>query len=176
MTADVIEVMRTVAVLGVGAVAAVSDVRTRTIPNRLTVSALGLGLILAGVSGLEPLLLAAAGAGLAAAVFVPLWALRALGGGDVKLLLAMGALLGPRGLAVGLLWTALAGGALAVYAAAQRGALGATVRDTGALALHAITMGTRGRRRTLETSGALAIPYGVAIAIGAVLARIGGLP
>ena len=175
MTADVIEIIRTTAVLGLAAVAAVSDLRTRTIPNRWTLSALGVGLLLAGVSGLKPLLLAAAGAGLAAAVFVPLWALRALGAGDVKLLMAMGALLGPRGLVVGLLWTALAGGALAVYAAAQRGALLAMVKDTGALALHLVTLGTRGRRRTLDTLGTLMVPYGIAIAIGAVLARIGGL-
>ena len=176
MSLELVEALRTGAVVGLAAVAAVSDLRTRTIPNRWTVPALAVGLVLAGVSGGEQLLAAAAGVGLAAAVTIPLWALRSLGGGDVKLLWAMGGLLGPRGLIVALVCTALVGGGLAVYSAARRGALLVMARDTVQLAVNLVTLGTRGRRRTLGTPEALAIPYGVAIAVGAVMARIGGTP
>jgi prepilin peptidase CpaA len=49
-----------------------------------------------------------------------LFALGAFGGGDVKLIAALGAILGPVGLIYMLFWTALAGGALALAAAARR--------------------------------------------------------
>ena len=172
MSLEVIDAVRTGTVIGLAALAAISDLRTRKIPNRWTLPALALALVIASIGGVEQLLWAVEGLGLAVAFSVPLWALGALGGGDAKLLWAMGALLGPQGFLVALVWTALAGGALAVHAAVQRGTLTGVVKDTAALAVHAVTLGNRGHRKTLGTVGALAIPYGVAIAIGAVMARM----
>lgn len=85
-------------------VAAVWDLRTGLIPNRLlfagAAGGLLLSLVVAALSGDAPSLLRVAGLALAGALLValvPLLLYRAggLGGGDVKLLALVGALLGP---------------------------------------------------------------------------------
>jgi prepilin peptidase CpaA len=68
--------------------AAAWDWRLRRIPNWLC-----LGGLLAGFL-VNDTRMALAGAGLALAIHLPLFALRATGGGDVKLMAALGALLG----------------------------------------------------------------------------------
>lgn len=76
-------------------VAAWTDVRTGRIPNKLTVTGLGLGLALSIASGgLRGLLLSVVGALVAALVPLLLFRFKAMGGGDVKLFAALGALLG----------------------------------------------------------------------------------
>lgn len=94
--------------LSLCAIAAVTDVRTGRIPNRLVAWGLGLGAALPVASALvsappEGVLVAlvrelgAAFAGLLVTAAVPLvlFSMRALGGGDVKLFAAVGALAGP---------------------------------------------------------------------------------
>jgi prepilin peptidase CpaA len=77
------------------AIAAWTDFRTFRIPNRLTLTGLALGLALGlAASGLRGLLAAAAGALVTALVPLLLFKMRAMGGGDVKLFAAIGALLG----------------------------------------------------------------------------------
>jgi Flp pilus assembly protein protease CpaA len=89
-------------------IAAVTDVRTGHIPNRLVAWGVSLGVAMPVTSALfaapEGALLAALGEGLGralvgllvtAAVPLALFLLRALGGGDVKLFAAVGALGGP---------------------------------------------------------------------------------
>jgi prepilin peptidase CpaA len=81
----------------VTAIAAVTDLHSRIIPNWLvaTGTALGFGLntYLFGWAGLQA---AALGFGLALALYIPLFLLRAMGGGDVKLMAAVGSLAGPQ--------------------------------------------------------------------------------
>src|SRR3712207_9290397 len=78
-------------------VAAIIDVRSRRIPNWLTAS-----LVLAGIAlnvwraGLLGVALAAAGVALGLAVLLPVYMLRGIGAGDVKLLAGLGAVLGPQ--------------------------------------------------------------------------------
>lgn len=112
------------------AVASVIDLRTRTIPNAWVVAGalLGLGLQAAlpagqglfdasapGAIGLSPALLAAVALLLAGLL---LWRVRVLGAGDAKLLAAVGPYIGPAGVLPVLLYTLLAGGALALATAA----------------------------------------------------------
>src|SRR3954471_18021179 len=81
--------------------ACISDLRTRRIPNVLTFSAAGGALLFHLVSGgwnAAGWSLAGYGAGLL--LFFPLFALRGMGAGDVKLLAAVGAWLGPAQVAV----------------------------------------------------------------------------
>jgi prepilin peptidase CpaA len=73
----------------------VEDLRRRTLPNWLTVTGLAAGLGLAALHGWHGLWLAAAGAAIGFAVLLPLFWMRGMGGGDVKLMAAFGALLGP---------------------------------------------------------------------------------
>ncbi len=77
------------------AAAAVWDVRTRRIPNKLIVVGLVLGMALAGIEGhLSSSLFGAAGA---LGVGIVPFALHALGGGDVKAAIVVGLFVGPSG-------------------------------------------------------------------------------
>ncbi|MCP4602002.1 MAG: prepilin peptidase [Proteobacteria bacterium] len=77
-------------------VAAWTDFRTGRIPNRLNLVGLGVGLVAALVSGgARGLLIALVGVLVTALVPLLLFRFDAMGGGDVKLFAALGALLGP---------------------------------------------------------------------------------
>ena len=95
-------------ILALCALAAVTDLRTGQIPNRLVAWGLGLGMAVPVTSALlsappgallimigEGLGRALAGLLVTAAVPLALFLMRALGGGDVKLFAAVGALAGP---------------------------------------------------------------------------------
>ncbi len=145
------------------------DVGTRRIPNVLTVTGFVIALALRGLVGWDPLVAGLAGAGLGFVVSVPLFLLGGMGGGDVKLLTAVGAFLGPQQLFVALLATALVGGLMAVVVAARNGVLVPTVRR--ALRLITVPFNRSGGGEalpTLSTPGAISVPYGLAIAFGAV--------
>lgn len=133
--------------------AAASDIRSRLIPNWISLALAGLFALAAliGAPGVEPM----GGVAVAVATFVVLFACflaGLLGGGDVKLLSAAALWAGPQGLGLLLLTTALLGGLLAA----------------GALVLRGIRR-LAGVRRT-EQDSKTAIPYGVAISGAALLA------
>ena len=92
-----------------------------------------------------------------------------LGGGDGKLLMAIGAYMGGRELLGALLVIASVGGIVAVIDAGRKGVLLPVLYNTGGILKHWATFGRRGNNRSLSSAGALAIPYGVAIAIGGLL-------
>jgi prepilin peptidase CpaA len=158
-------------------IAAWTDVRSRRIPNALTVTLFAAALLLRAAAGGGMLVEGLLGAGLALLVVLPLFAVRGVGGGDAKLLIAAGAVLGPAGFLYALLFTALAGGALAVYAAVRSGALLPVLFNTGDLIKYWLSFGRRGQRSSLATPGILSVPYGVAIGLGCVAALFvrGGL-
>jgi prepilin peptidase CpaA len=153
--------------------AAISDLRTRRIPNALTLPGLLLGLVLATFPAGITLPAALLGAGAALIFSLPLFALGALGGGDGKLLMMVGAFLGPREFGTALLLTIFAGGLLALHVTIKLGRLGETLRNLGALILYFATFGRRGHRHTLSMPEAVAIPYGLAIAAGSIVAWFG---
>jgi prepilin peptidase CpaA len=99
------------------AVAAWHDVRTREIPNWISFC-LGLWAIGAAAAGWHSVgwLGLFLGTALGFALSAPLFWLGGLGGGDVKLITALGAGLGPGLLLLALFWMALAGGVLALIA------------------------------------------------------------
>ena len=103
--------------------ASVSDIRVRRIPNSLCVFGVlvGLGghLFAAGMPGLAVSLL-----GMAAALpLLLLYAVRAFGAGDVKLLMTVGALMGPSFLSWTLLGSLFAAGLFALAIVLRRGRL-----------------------------------------------------
>src|SRR5665213_3268400 len=104
-----------------GAVSAVIDLRTRRVPNWLTLSITMLGIGLAAAH-LTTTSLASALAGLALGLLLmlPGHVVGATGAGDVKLFAAVGTLLGPKGIGVAFVYTALLGGALALTVAVYR--------------------------------------------------------
>ena len=81
-------------VAGATAMAAWTDYRTGKIYNWLTLPVLAFGLAMAAVHGSAIFAQAAAGVGVAALIFIPLFALGIMGGGDAKLMMALGGVLG----------------------------------------------------------------------------------
>ncbi len=163
--------------LAVVVVAAVGDVRTRRIPNLLTVPAFLAALMLGAAQGIQPFVGALAGAGLGFAIGAALLALGGMGGGDAKLLTVVGAFLGPQGFGVAMAATAVTGGLLACALVIHRRSVHATLRSTGGLVAYGATGGRAGKRTTISSPQAITLPYAVPIALGAVLALVlrGGL-
>ena len=80
----------------VAVTAAMTDVRDRRIPNRLTYSAMIAGLVLqTAVHGWHGLLLGLGGGALFGGCFLFFHLVRAMGAGDVKLAAALGCIIGP---------------------------------------------------------------------------------
>jgi prepilin peptidase CpaA len=142
------------------------DVLKRRIPNWLVVTGLVLGVVLRGFDGWASLGAGLAGAGLALALTFPLFALRAMGGGDVKLFGVAGMFLGPAGFLLALVASALVGGALGIVAAIRNGVVVTALLRARDLGVRAATFGRAGERMTLDSAGAVTVPYGAAIAIG----------
>lgn len=145
------------------------DLRTGRIPNVLTVTGLAAALALRALQDPAQVVPGLLGAAFGLGVSLPLFALGGLGGGDVKLLAAVGAFLGPGKLVTALLAAGVVGGAMALAVAVWSGALAATLARTGGLLLRWLTLGRAGERRTLGAPGVVTVPYGVAIAVGAVV-------
>jgi len=100
------------------ATAVYTDVRWGKIFNHLTMSAIVLGLIINSLTGIDGFVHSIKGVGLGLGLFLVSCLLgRILGGGDIKLLMAVGALQGPAFLAWTICCTAIIGGVLAVIIA-----------------------------------------------------------
>ncbi len=158
------------AVLATGlVVATVVDLRTRRIPNVLTGTMAGAGLGLAAF-GVGSLSVGAAllGCFIGLLLMLPGHALGATGAGDVKLMAAVGSLLGPLVVVNAVLFTAVAGGVLAVTVAIQRRRLGAALAGTGRM----IAAPTEVRREVAAGTPASRFAYGPAIAAGSILAAL----
>jgi prepilin peptidase CpaA len=150
------ELMQAVAAAATS-IAAVIDVRSRRIPNWVSGAALLVGVLVhAWQDGLNGVLLALTGAALGLAILLPLYVIKAMGAGDVKLLLGVGALVGPHLLVSIAVYAAVAGGLMSAYVLVRRHRLLAFVNDIVVL------------RQAPARSGATA-PYGVAIASGVYL-------
>lgn len=150
--------------------AAVVDVRSRRIPNLLTLTGFGLAMVLRAALGAGWLVDGILGAALALGIMLPLFAMRGVGGGDAKLLVVVGAFLGAKGFLVALAATAVAGGVMSLFVVARRGVLLPVFLNTGGLVKWVFTAGRHGERTTLASPGAVAVPYGVAITIGSLFA------
>lgn len=158
-----------VALLALMLAAAWSDVRRRRIPNALTLAGFAVAIALRLMAGLGAGIDGVTGALLAFVLCLPFFVLGVLGGGDTKLLMALGAFTGPRDLLVAMLVIASVGGIIAALGAARKGILLPVLQNCGDILKHWATLGRRGSNRSLATTGALAIPYGVAIALGSLM-------
>jgi prepilin peptidase CpaA len=150
-------------------IAAWTDYRSRRIPNALTVSGFAAALLLRVLVGPEAIIEGLVGALLAFVLTLPLLILGVMGGGDAKLLIAIGAFMGPRHFLTAATLIAIIGGMMAAVDAGRRGVLLPVLFNCGQIMKHWATFGRRGVNRSFASVGALTIPYGIAIAVGALL-------
>jgi prepilin peptidase CpaA len=128
----------------VAIVACICDLRTRRIPNALTFGAAMAAAAFHVVTGGATGLMASAGGWLVGiALFFPFFALRGMGGGDVKLLGALGAWLGPAAVFHVGLYSAMAGGVIGTLVAFRAGYLIRALRNLEFLGIFWSTVGLR---------------------------------
>lgn len=151
--------------------AAVGDVRTRRIPNKLVVTIGLLGLLYS--SAVQPVIPGAArgfgGIVVGLGCWLPFYALSWVGAGDVKLFAAAGAWLGPMRALEGAIISALAGAILAVAWMVRSRGMRDTAQTLG-MAAGSPSILSPGDKRSPGSK----LPYGIAIAFGAIWA--GWLP
>jgi prepilin peptidase CpaA len=151
-------------------VAAIWDIRTRRIPNWLTLSGVVLGIALnTFLFELSGLWFSLKGLGVAFGVYFVLYLLRAMGAGDVKLMAAVGAAAGPGNWLGILVLTSVAGAVAGLLLVAFKGRLRKTLVNLGII----ITSLGRGRAPYKETpeldvssDKAMRLPHGALIALG----------
>jgi prepilin peptidase CpaA len=165
----------------IAACAVVHDLHFRRIPNSIVLAGMTLGLIFqtfapdggrlfSGGSGLgfsSALLGGLTGLGL----FMPLYLLRVMGAGDVKLLAMIGVWLGPQGVAWTALWTLLAGGVLSIAAALLSGTLRQVLINLHIMFATRSLMSVQGSgdsNRDAAPTATGRLPYALAIATGMV--------
>jgi prepilin peptidase CpaA len=158
------------ALVAIGAISTVIDLRTRRVPNRLTliIALGGLALAAGGFSGVT-LTSALLGMLVGLALMLPGHIIGATGAGDVKLFAATGTLLGPASTLTAFVFTLLAGGALAFGAALSRRHLTTTLARTA-------TLVRTGGANAADIEGPSInnrFAYAPAIAFGTIVAALG---
>jgi len=161
----------TAAILGVALIACVTDIKARRIPNVLTLGAAATALVyhtvLGGVDGFQA---ASLGWLAGAAAFMPFFLLGGMGAGDVKLLAALGAWMGPAGAMWVALYASLAGGAIAIVVALGSGYLRAALANVRGLITFWVLVGPRPMPgMTLERGTGPRLAYAVPIFVGTVV-------
>ena len=163
------EILTTALLLLFLAAAVITDLRARLIPNALVLAGALTGLLLGGLhpQGIGSLS-AVGGLALGLAIFLPMYLLRAMGAGDVKLMAMAGGFLGPAAIAEAALWVLLTGGVLALFFALRRGVarrMAANLREMFYSA--AASVQTRSVPDLfVGPQTAARLPYAVAIALG----------
>ena len=153
--------------------AAVFDVRYRRIPNWLTVSGLVLGLAMNSLIGAPEagFVFSLIGFLVAFGIYVVLYAVRAMGAGDVKLMAAVGALVGWQRWFGIFLITAILGGVMALILVVAKGRLKKTLFNLGFIfseLKHARPAYLANEELDVRNKKALGLPHGAVIAVGTV--------
>jgi prepilin peptidase CpaA len=157
-------------------VAAIWDIRTRRIPNWLTLSGVILAVaintfIYQPVSTWFGAVLSLKGLGLAFCVYFVLYLLRAMGAGDVKLMAAVGSLVGWQDWFGIFLITAMLGGVMAMMLMVARRRLRTTFWNLGFI------LGEMGHGRAaymtreeldVKSPKSVGLPHGAVIAVGTI--------
>jgi prepilin peptidase CpaA len=158
------------AVAASGLVSALVDMRTRRVPNPLTMGIAATGLTFAATR-LSGLTIAAAALGFAVGLGLMLlpYLFGAMGGGDLKLFAALGTFLGPRPILQAFLYTLLAGGILAVVVALQRRRLQEAMQNAAEL----VTSGGANAAAIEHPTSNNRFAYAPAIAVGTLVAALG---
>jgi len=152
-------------------IGSVTDVKSRRIPNIITVPAFFFGLCLHLVLGGWRQMLTALAAGIICGViFLVFFIAGGMGAGDVKLITAVGCIAGMSHIAYILVLTAITGGVMALVLALARGRLKQTLMNVGEIASHHRNQGLQPHPDlNVKNTQTLRLPYALAIAGGSVL-------
>lgn len=162
-----------VALIGLLATAIVTDLRSSRIPNWLTIPAMIFGLAVhAWLHGLEGLLFGLYGLLVGAGLFLLIHLSGNIGAGDVKLMAAVGAMVGAESALESGVLAILVGGLYALGAMIYQWGLVSTVsRLSGVFQGLAVTGGQVAWAHELTLP--FRLRYGVAIAVGTLLLQLG---
>ena len=155
--------------LTIAGIGGITDVTTRRIPNKVTYLGMLIGIVgRFAVDGWHGLGSAIAGGLIAGGAFLLFFLLHAMGAGDVKLITAVGCLVGGPGAAIEIvLASAIAGGIFAIIYALWQGRLRTVLGNVSDLIKFHSAVGPE-IHPTLNLSNpeSVRLPYGVAIAAG----------
>lgn len=159
------------------------DIRFRRIPNWLVLPALLVGFLFNAVIGfidqsgtyvygLAGLKHAALGFGVALLIYFPLYLLRGMGAGDVKLMAALGALMGWQYWVVVFVLTSAVGLVLALVLMLTRGRFRQTLSNTGYLVwemMHFRAPHLKHEELDISNPRAFTLPHGAVVGLGTLL-------
>jgi prepilin peptidase CpaA len=168
-----IEQYRDALLLLMVSVAAVNDLATRRIPNRLLLAGLTGALLLHGLSA-EPgtaLVSAFGGMLVGLAIFLPFYLVRGMAAGDVKLMAVIGFFTGPAEAFQIAIITWCAGGVMALLLILLRSRVRLAFANISRLLSGLIVPGTKLADMTLPQSAG-SMPYGLAIAAGTIVVLV----
>jgi prepilin peptidase CpaA len=151
--------------------AAIADYRSHRIPNQLVLLGMAFALIDQCVRWpvLEGPLFVIGGILVGFSLFFPMYLLRAMGAGDVKLLAMVGAFLGPTDTFRVALATMIIGGVMAIVFVVLKGTVGRLAQNLRSLFQVGLLDVLVGRAPDLQLAPSLSagrLPYGVAISAG----------
>jgi len=170
-----VELIRALLTILIVAIAAYTDIRWSKIYNYLTLPAIVLGVVLSAVNNWpDGLWSSLAGIGIALMLFLFISVLgRILGGGDIKLLAAVGAMQGHVFLLQAIIYTALIGGVLAIIVALSRGILWQRVKRLfTSCYLRLVAQVPMDIETSAPVGSPTRLPYAIAISLGTLVTML----
>ena len=181
MTPNLMGILALLPLFGLLLVISLQDIRSHRIPNKLVLIGVLLGITLNGllpqgwgfnsvIPGGLGWLVALQGLGVGLAVLLPLYWLRAMGAGDVKLMSMVGAFVGPEDVLGVLLATFVAGGFMALVVVVWSRQLGQLLQNIRLMLLGGLVRMCVGKLPLMNDLPVSVgkLPYAVAITMGAV--------
>lgn len=161
-----VEIPLFITLIGLLTLSVIADIQSHKIPNVFTYPGMLVGMIAHGyTSGASGVLYSIEGLFLGMAFLIVFYIMGMMGAGDVKLMGAVGSILGPAGVFKAFLFTAIAGGIYALIVLALHGQfVGFIKRFALSLKLSFLTRGLTPMANEGKASPVLC--YGIAIAIG----------
>lgn len=147
-----------------------TDLRSRRIPNWITLPGLLLGIslnsMMLGWPGARTALL---GAALGFGLLLPFALIRGIGMGDLKLVTALGAFLGPHALISVLIVTIFLNGLIALMMIARQHRIRQTLQNLAHMLGAFFSLHLPGSQLTIDNPELVKVPFGVAFAIAVIL-------
>jgi prepilin peptidase CpaA len=146
------------------------DLHKRRIPNALTLPVMVTGLIFwSNLNGLDGFMHSTGGLLLGGAFLLPVYLFGGMGAGDVKLMGAVGSILGPQGVFAAFLYSAIVGGVYALFVLARSRVLKQTAGRYGFMLRGYLVTGQLTYLSPAAEEKLPPLCYGLAISLGTIL-------